>query len=140
VGVYLWHVLFVAPSAQPDNTLAGRIGLNTQTSRSAASPKRKSSASIYHRFLAPPKTKVRLETHSSCLESLNFPPAPEHLSALAVHDSSQELLGSMPDPDGEVVILTHLPRSRWQTLLNLDVIQVSFSFFLSVSYTVNYFG
>jgi hypothetical protein len=32
----------------------------------------------------------------------------------------------MPDLGGEVVTLTHLPRSRWETLLNLDVIQVSF--------------
>jgi U3 small nucleolar RNA-associated protein 21 len=38
----------------------------------------------------------------------------------------------MPDLDGEIVTLTHLPRSRWQTLLNLDVIQVNFSIFRSV--------
>ena len=31
----------------------------------------------------------------------------------------------MPDVGSEVVTLTLLPRSKWQTLLNLDVIQVS---------------
>jgi U3 small nucleolar RNA-associated protein 21 len=42
------------------------------------------------------------------------------------NDQLQDNSGSMPDLDGEVVTLTHLPRSRWQTLLNLDVIQVNF--------------
>jgi hypothetical protein len=45
----------------------------------------------------------------------------------------------MPDLDGEVVTLTHLPRSRWQTLLNLDVIQARFSISLSATLTLNYF-
>jgi U3 small nucleolar RNA-associated protein 21 len=48
-----------------------------------------------------------------------------HLSNLVVYDQPQDVLGSVPDIDGEVVTLTLLPRSRWQTLLNLDVIQVS---------------
>jgi len=47
----------------------------------------------------------------------------EDLSALMANDQLQDNSGSMPDLDGEVVTLTHLPRSRWQTLLNLDVIQ-----------------
>ena len=38
----------------------------------------------------------------------------------------------MPNLDGDIVTLTLLPRSRWQTLLNLDVIQVSFYTFLFV--------
>ncbi len=50
----------------------------------------------------------------------------EDLSALVVHDHSQDISGPMPDLEGEVVTLTHLPRSRWETLLNFDVIQVSF--------------
>ena len=50
----------------------------------------------------------------------------EDLSALVVHDHSQDVSGPMPDLEGEVVTLTHLPRSRWETLLNLDVIQVGF--------------
>lgn len=55
----------------------------------------------------------------------------EDLSALVVHDRSQDISGPMPDLEGEVVTLTHLPRSRWETLLNLDVIQVGFSNLLS---------
>jgi hypothetical protein len=64
--------------------------------------------------------------------------APEHLSALVVHEQSQDILGSMLNLDEEVITLTHLPRSKWQTLLNLDVIQVSFLLF-SVSYSLTYF-
>lgn len=41
-----------------------------------------------------------------------------------MNDQPQDIFGSVPDVDGEVVTLTLLPRSRWQTLLNLDVIQV----------------
>jgi len=47
----------------------------------------------------------------------------KHLSSLAVYDQPRDVLGSVPEVDGEVVTLTLLPRSRWQTLLNLDVIQ-----------------
>ena len=50
----------------------------------------------------------------------------EDLSALVVHDRSQDISDPMHDLEGEVVTLTHLPRSRWETLLNLDVIQVCF--------------
>ena len=72
---------------------------------------------------------------------INVPfPALEHLSTLTVHNQSQDVLDSMPDLDGEVVTLTHLPRSRWQTLLNLDVIQVRLSISLSATLTLNYFG
>jgi len=45
------------------------------------------------------------------------------LSSLVVYDQHQDILGSLPDVDSEVVTLTLLPRSRWETLLNLDVIQ-----------------
>jgi U3 small nucleolar RNA-associated protein 21 len=59
----------------------------------------------------------------------------EDLSALVVHDRSQDISEPMPDLEGGVVTLTHLPRSRWETLLNLDVIQVGFYNLLSVSFT-----
>ena len=52
----------------------------------------------------------------------------EDLSALVVHDRSQDFSAPVLDLEGEVVTLTHLPRSRWETLLNLDVIQVGFLF------------
>jgi hypothetical protein len=55
----------------------------------------------------------------------------EDLSALVVPDRSQDISDPMPDLEGDVVTLTHLPRSRWETLLNLDVIQVGFYIFLS---------
>lgn len=65
------------------------------------------------------------------VERIDLPPmhgsgedeALEDLSALVAHDHSQDIPGPMPDLEGEVVTLTHLPRSRWETLLNLDVIQ-----------------
>jgi len=48
---------------------------------------------------------------------------PEDLSALVAHDQPEDNFAPIPDLEGEVITLTHLPRSRWQTLLNLDVIQ-----------------
>ena len=65
-------------------------------------------------------------TGSMSLSSIveDFFAAFSHLSNLVVYDQPQDVLGSVPDIDGEVVTLTLLPRSRWQTLLNLDVIQV----------------
>ncbi|KAI0273583.1 Utp21-domain-containing protein [Gloeopeniophorella convolvens] len=47
----------------------------------------------------------------------------DHLSILTAQDQSQDVFGSAPRLDSELVTLTLLPRSRWQTLLNLDVIQ-----------------
>ena len=49
----------------------------------------------------------------------------EGLSALTTQDTVVEVFSTPPQLDGELVTLTHLPRSRWQTLLHLDVIQVS---------------
>lgn len=61
----------------------------------------------------------------------------EDLSALVVHDQPEDdTIALMPDMEGDVVTLTHLPRSRWQTLLNLDVIQVSLCTFLCNSYAL----
>jgi U3 small nucleolar RNA-associated protein 21 len=62
----------------------------------------------------------------------------EDLSALVVHDRSQDISGTMPDLEGDVITLTHLPRSRWETLLNLDVIQVGFYDLLSVPFTLTH--
>jgi len=72
--------------------------------------------------------------------NLSFPVL-EDLSALVVHGQPEDdNIALMPDVEGDVVTLTHLPRSRWQTLLNLDVIQVSSSTFLCISYALTHFG
>ena len=47
----------------------------------------------------------------------------EALSSLTVNDTPQDVFVTPPQLDGELVTLTLLPRSRWQTLLNLEVIQ-----------------
>ena len=46
------------------------------------------------------------------------------LSALTVSDAPVDVFSTPPQLDGELITLTLLPRSRWQTLLNLEVIQV----------------
>lgn len=48
----------------------------------------------------------------------------EALSALTVEDKPQDVFTTPPQLDGDLVTLTLLPRARWQTLLNLEVIQV----------------
>ncbi|KAF5330287.1 hypothetical protein D9619_005332 [Psilocybe cf. subviscida] len=45
------------------------------------------------------------------------------LTALKVSDASVDVFSTPPQLDGELITLTLLPRSRWQTLLNLEVIQ-----------------
>ncbi|KAI0372915.1 Utp21-domain-containing protein [Pilatotrama ljubarskyi] len=45
------------------------------------------------------------------------------LSALTVQDQPTDVFVTPPQLDGDLVTLTLLPRSRWQTLLNLEVIQ-----------------
>ncbi|KAJ3492092.1 hypothetical protein NLI96_g199 [Meripilus lineatus] len=47
----------------------------------------------------------------------------EALSALVLQDKPIDVFSTPPQLDGELVTLTLLPRARWQTLLNLDVIQ-----------------
>jgi U3 small nucleolar RNA-associated protein 21 len=47
--------------------------------------------------------------------------APE---ALHIHDTPSDVFSTPPQLDGDLITLTLLPRSRWQTLLNLEVIQV----------------
>ena len=45
------------------------------------------------------------------------------LSALTVSNAPIDVFSTPPQLDGELITLTLLPRSRWQTLLNLEVIQ-----------------
>ncbi|KAJ6630596.1 Utp21-domain-containing protein [Mycena sp. CBHHK59/15] len=45
------------------------------------------------------------------------------LSALTVQDTQEDPFSTPPQLDGDLITLTLLPRSRWQTLLNLEVIQ-----------------
>ncbi|KAF8197530.1 Utp21 specific WD40 associated putative domain-containing protein [Pholiota molesta] len=47
----------------------------------------------------------------------------EALTALQVTDTPADVFSTPPQLDGELITLTLLPRSRWQTLLNLEVIQ-----------------
>ncbi|KAF9447264.1 Utp21-domain-containing protein [Macrolepiota fuliginosa MF-IS2] len=47
----------------------------------------------------------------------------EALSALTVEDTTPDVFSTPPQLDEELITLTLLPRSRWQTLLNLEVIQ-----------------
>jgi len=48
----------------------------------------------------------------------------EGFTALQKSDTPVDVFSTPPQLDGELITLTLLPRSRWQTLLNLDVIQV----------------
>ncbi|KAJ7343314.1 Utp21 specific WD40 associated putative domain-containing protein [Mycena albidolilacea] len=45
------------------------------------------------------------------------------LAALTVQDTPEDPFSTPPQLDGDLITLTLLPRSRWQTLLNLEVIQ-----------------
>ncbi|KAH7912241.1 Utp21 specific WD40 associated putative domain-containing protein [Hygrophoropsis aurantiaca] len=47
----------------------------------------------------------------------------EGLSALTMEDTPVDVFSTPPQLDGDLVTLTLLPRARWQTLLNLEVIQ-----------------
>ncbi|KAL0946708.1 hypothetical protein HGRIS_012895 [Hohenbuehelia grisea] len=47
----------------------------------------------------------------------------EALSALTLQDKPVDIFSTPPQLDGNLITLTLLPRSRWQTLLNLEVIQ-----------------
>jgi U3 small nucleolar RNA-associated protein 21 len=57
--------------------------------------------------------------HHSCVDT-----DLEGLTALQKSDSPVDVFSTPPQLDGELITLTLLPRSRWQTLLNLDIIQV----------------
>jgi len=47
----------------------------------------------------------------------------EALTGLTMEEKPVDIFSTPPQLDGELVTLTLLPRSRWQTLLNLEVIQ-----------------
>ncbi|KAF8912114.1 Utp21-domain-containing protein [Gymnopilus junonius] len=47
----------------------------------------------------------------------------EALTALKVSDTPVDVFSTPPQLEGDLITLTLLPRSRWQTLLNLEVIQ-----------------
>lgn len=65
--------------------------------------------------------------HDSCIRMdtfvLTIRSALDALASLTVSDTVQDVFVTPPQLDGELVTLTLLPRSRWQTLLNLEVIQ-----------------
>ena len=66
---------------------------------------------------------------SSCCAAINpltdyMDVALDALSALTVQDTPADVFSTPPQLDGELITLTLLPRARWQTLLNLEVIQV----------------
>ena len=61
------------------------------------------------------------------------PIALEALSALTVQEQPTDVFVTPPQLDGDLVTLTLLPRARWQTLLNLEVIQVRYSLFAFTS-------
>lgn len=50
-------------------------------------------------------------------------PALQALQALTVVDAPDDVFATPTQLEGDLVTLTLLPRSRWQTLLNLEVIQ-----------------
>jgi U3 small nucleolar RNA-associated protein 21 len=58
---------------------------------------------------------------------MHLSPALEALTGLAIEDKFVDVFSSPLQLDGDLVTLTLLPRSRWQTLLNLEVIQVRVS-------------
>lgn len=49
----------------------------------------------------------------------------EALRSLSIEDKPEDVFATPTQLGGDLITLTLLPRSRWQTLLNLDVIQVS---------------
>ena len=68
---------------------------------------------------------------SLCLMSIGWfatrVAALQALSDLTAEDAPVDVFSTPPQLDGELITLTLLPRSRWQTLLNIEVIQVLFS-------------
>lgn len=65
------------------------------------------------------------EQTSRCTSPFAYhpPAALDALASLTVNDTTPDVFVTPPQLDGELVTLTLLPRSRWQTLLNLEVIQ-----------------
>ncbi len=79
--------------------------------------------SHYHLRRALLRTMVGAPSLSPWGYHLLLHPALEALSSLSVQDASSDVFSTPPQLDGELITLTLLPRSRWQTLLNLEVIQ-----------------
>ena len=70
-----------------------------------------------------------------------FYAALDALSVLTVQDTAPADVFSTPSQlDGELVTFTLLPKARWQTLLNIEVIQVYFLLpqFLSLSILIDH--
>lgn len=59
-------------------------------------------------------------------QTLTLIVALEGMAALTIKDET-DLFVTPNQLDEELITLTLLPRSKWQTLLNLDVVQVSIS-------------
>ena len=62
---------------------------------------------------------------SSDIGLIRYLAALEALQALTVKSTAVDAFSTPPQLDGELITLTLLPRARWQTLLNLEVIQAS---------------
>lgn len=54
---------------------------------------------------------------------MKISPGVEAIVALTASDP-QDVYSTPAQLDGELMTLTFLPRSKWQTLLNIEVIQV----------------
>jgi hypothetical protein len=53
------------------------------------------------------------------------------LAELSLADTAKRSSGKTEQLEGELVTLTILPRSKWQTLLNLEVIQVGYGYMIA---------
>ena len=67
---------------------------------------------------------ISLSSSSIAPWLMPLPSALEALTGLVIEDKPVDVFSTPPQLDGDLVTLTLLPRSRWQTLLNLEVIQV----------------
>lgn len=61
---------------------------------------------------------------SSATQLMHLLTGLEALTGLTIEDRPVDVFSTPPQLDGDLVTLTLLPRSRWQTLLNIEVIQV----------------
>jgi U3 small nucleolar RNA-associated protein 21 len=72
-----------------------------------------------------------------CAQSFVFA-ALEALEALTMQDKPRDVFSTPAQLDGDLITLTLLPRSRWQTLLNLEVIQVRLTYECSAPWCLAY--
>ena len=80
---------------------------------------------LCHQCKGQPRTKVNFVLLSLLLAEPS-PIALEALSLLTAQEETVDVFSTPPQLDGNLITLTLLPRTRWQTLLNLEVIQVVF--------------